>query len=94
MDHERLGRAVWAAELRRKGTLLSDEAVADVCEALLEVAGDGTITLELHEQLMGQLRAETEGLRILAAAETEHANKWAARANQAEARVREIEGRT
>lgn len=60
MDHERLGRAVWAAELRRKGTLLSDEAVADVCEALLEVAGAGTITLELHEQVVATLHSNAD----------------------------------
>lgn len=69
MNHERLERAVFAAEVRRKGTLLSDEAVADVCEALLEVADEGTITLELHEQLLGKAidekaKAEAEAQRL------------------------------
>lgn len=54
MSLERLKRAVFAAEVRRKGTLLSDEAVADVCEALLQLVeeAEGTITLELHERLL------------------------------------------
>lgn len=52
MDLQRLERAQFAAELRRKGTLLSDEAIADVCEALLELTEEGTITLELHHDVM------------------------------------------
>lgn len=54
MDDERMERAQFAAELRRKGTLLSDEAVADVCEAFLELVDEGTITLELHLRLVDE----------------------------------------
>lgn len=63
MDAERMERAQFAAELRRKGTLLSDEAIADVCEAFLELADDGSISLELHEQISGAVRAERDQAR-------------------------------
>lgn len=56
MDTERVKRARFAAEVRRKGTLLSDEAVEDVCEALLELIDGGVITLELHRQIVDQVR--------------------------------------
>lgn len=56
MDLKRHDRARFAAELRRRGTMLSDEAIADVCEAYLELADDGTISLELHEHLVDQAR--------------------------------------
>lgn len=60
MNVERHDRARFAAELRRKGTLLSDEAIADVCEAYLELIEDGTITLELHEQVVATLHANAD----------------------------------
>lgn len=63
MNVERHDRARFAAELRRKGTLLSDEAIADVCEAYLELVEDGTITLELHEQLLSTSRKEASDAR-------------------------------
>lgn len=62
MIQERLEAACWAAELRRRGTLLSDQAVAEVCEALLELAGEGTITLELHERVMAERTEQRDEL--------------------------------
>lgn len=56
MDLKRHDRARFASELRRRGTMLSDEAIADVCEAYLELADDGSISLELHEQVLQRLR--------------------------------------
>lgn len=62
VNHERLDRAQFAAEVRRKGTLLSDEAIGDVCEALLELLDGGSISLELHEELLGKARVERNHL--------------------------------
>lgn len=56
MSMERHERARFAAELRRRGTMLSDEAVADVCEAYLELVDEGTITLELHRRLLDEAK--------------------------------------
>lgn len=64
MNRERMERAQFAADLRRKGTLLSDEAIGDVCEALLELLETGGISLELHEEITAELRAQRDAARM------------------------------
>lgn len=64
MNRDRMERAQFAAEVRRKGTLLSSEGIEDVCEALLELIEDGAISLELHEEITSKLRKERDWARM------------------------------
>jgi hypothetical protein len=57
MDTERIERARFAAEVRRRGTILSNEAITDLCEALLEILDGGSISLELHRELLDKVRS-------------------------------------
>lgn len=77
MNYDRIDRARFAAELRRRGTLISDEGLVDVCEAFLEcfAALEGTVTLELHGEVTRKLieerdAAQQAGLTLAASLDT------------------------
>jgi hypothetical protein len=57
VNPQRIQDALFAARLRPRGVILSSEAIADVCEVLLYLVEEGTLTLSAHEHILKQALA-------------------------------------